>query len=352
MNFDYLKKLIEPYRPLKDINIVIVETNRIFHKFEAKDYDGQHPEIFDQLPPIYKDMCGLLPSDKKLKVLDFGCGTGFEAAQLLDNLENIELIYCYDISKEMLGICKRKLSDRSGGIFFINDIIEIPADMKFDILVTNSLLHHLPQPIETIEGLKKYLSDNCVYIMGHESSVRFYKNRSILKLNKLAMKKSFIRRVIKKAINIKRYPYYFRRIFNRGNDENGIYIANRIDIDNSDINSPYKSTAVDTVKAGLFEIVPTVNIINRLVDCYVPHDAVAAKEGHGFDFKNMELHGEWDLIYSKTYNFLKENVPFYKLSVEKKRKYELLEKEYPDDGLNFCCVWKRKKTSISQCDGQ
>ena len=325
MDLKYLEKSIEPYNPLKDTNTIIVETNKIFHKLDAKNYDNKHPEIFGQLPPIYKEMCKLLPNNKKLKILDFGCGTGFEATQLLNNLENIEILYCYDISDEMLGICKRKINNFK--IMFINSIDKIPNDIKFDVLITNSLLHHLPQPLETIHKLNKFLYNDCFYIMGHEPSVRYYKNGDIQKMYELNSKKERITAMkILKEMR-KTDPENFRKnLFHNVVDEN----------------DPYKLTAIETVAKGLFELIPSIGIIDKIVDCYVPHSSLTANAGIGFDFKDIELYGEWELVYSKTYNFLNNNIYYDKLSEEDKNRYRNLEEKYPDDGVSFCCVWKKR----------
>lgn len=324
MNLKHLEKYIAIYKPLKDINTIIIETNKIFHKFDAKYYDTKHPEIFEHLPLIYIEMCKLLPFDKKLRILDFGCGTGFEAIQLLNNLKNIELLCCYDISDEMLNICKQKI--KSNLIIFVNAVEKIPDDIEFNVLVTNSLLHHLPQPLETINHLNKFLSNDCFYIMGHEGSVRYYKNNDIQEINKNDSKKDLIiaiKNLRKRKIN----PDYFKE---------------NISIPIIEIDNPYSITAVETVDNGLFELLPPNDIIDKIVDCYVPHDILSANEGQGFDFKNIELYNEWKLIYSKTYNFLNNNIPYHKLNAEDKSKYDYLEEKYPDDGINFCCMWGKK----------
>lgn len=318
---------LEAYKPLKDKDAIIVEINRIFHKFDAQTYDKQHPEIFETLPPIYRDMCNFLPKQKALNVLNFGCGTGFEAGQLLSNVSNIDTLYCYDISTEMLQKCRQKypppITDGCS-IKYISDLSEIPADIKFDVLVTNSLLHHLPEPFETIDDLTKYMADDCHYIMGHEPSARFFKNTEVAKKVAELRKERFASKNLNRLLSFRNYPLYMKAILFPKTDS-------------------YRQTALESVKAGLFGVTPPRAVIGRIIDCNVPHNLESALNGIGFDFLNIPLNNEWDLLYSKTYNFTKNNAPYSKLIYKEQRLYDELFTQYPNDGLNFCCLWRKRE---------
>ena len=331
MNLNHLNEIIKAYKPLKDIDTIVIETNKIFHKYDAQNYDNEHPEIFEGLPPIYTAMCDLLPKDEALRVLNFGCGTGFEAGQLFNNVSNIEHMYCYDLSNEMLEKCKQKLNKWGKRITFCNNIKDIPNDALCNVLVTNSLLHHLPYPMQTIAELQKLLSANAFYIMGHEDSARYYNNKILTEYhneknnNVTSLKREgFLAKNIRRILTPGLWAYYIKTIFTREKNHGEI--------------SPYHPTALAVVEAGLFEIVPPIDVIIRLVDCHVPMGV----EGIGFDFKALGMEADWELIFSKTYNFLNDRTPFGKLSESDKKQYKLLEEQYPDDGLNFCCVWKRR----------
>ena len=329
MNLKHLEKMIKPYKPLHDFDTIVIETNKIFHSFDAKNYDEKHVIVFDRIPQLYKEMCSLLPKDKNLKILNFGCGTGLEASQLLKNLKNIEVIYCYDISEEMVNFCKVNLKKWEDKIVFLTNTEDIPKDIKFDVLLTNSLLHHLPKPIETINELEKYLSKDSFYIMGHEPSIRYFNNKEVEESLKIPIKPreySFVVRNLRRLVNVKHYPHYIKKLLR---------------IKPKERENSYTLTADIVVEKGLFEIQPPNQVIIRLIDCNVPENA---SEKSGFDFRNISLHNDWDLIYSKTYNFLSDEVPFRKMSKEDQKKYIELEEKYPDDGLNFCCLWKRKDT--------
>lgn len=80
----------------------------------------------------------LRPSNQRVKVLDFGCGT----AHLLDYIKRHELsniTYAgLDILEQSIAICKKKHSDRS---FYCCDILSSPDVVPvFDYIVMNGVL--------------------------------------------------------------------------------------------------------------------------------------------------------------------------------------------------------------------
>jgi hypothetical protein len=69
------------YQPLVPLPTLVEETNRIYHSFDAGNYDADHLEIRQLWPGLWIEMMQHLPVRGIWRVLDFGCGTGFEAAQ-------------------------------------------------------------------------------------------------------------------------------------------------------------------------------------------------------------------------------------------------------------------------------
>lgn len=323
MSFEQLSKQIEQYKPLKDIETIIVETNRIFHDVVSSRYDKIHSRAKGENAPIYTDMCKLLPTTGKLRILDFGCGTGFAAEQLIKALENIELLCCYDISDEMLEKCKQNITRNTkmggGGVLYVNNFDDMP-NVKFNVLVTNGVLHHLADPMGTIASLKQYISDDCYYIMGSEPNSRYYRNHELLELTKESRS-----RLLRLLQHLRKHPYSAIEILRR-------YVGT----------NQSEQTARKTVESGLFALKPSRNAIDRIVELRV-HRGTSSIDGGGFDFLSMSLHDEWELVFSKTFNFLGNRTPYYMSNKRERRKYTMLEAMYPSDGRNFCCVWKRKQ---------
>src|SRR5690606_17083508 len=139
-------------------------------RYEAKGYDQSHNEIKVQLPEVWRQMLGQalrIHGDRRLRVLDFGCGTGFEAQQLLDGVpaERIERLVCYDLSAEMLERCRKRLTGSNVDVVLTDSLKDLQSFSEpFDILMTNSLLHHLPDPLGTIAAYLPQLAADAIWL--------------------------------------------------------------------------------------------------------------------------------------------------------------------------------------------
>ncbi len=321
-NGNYIETLVEEYQPQLPVDQLVPEINRIYHSFEANIYDRHHPEIYEQLPLIWKEMSEKIsssPQSKSLRILDFGCGTGFEAQQLLQNLSatSIAGLTCYDPSPEMLEVCRAKISPLFPDALFCSSLEEavVSSNAPYTVLLTNSVLHHLPDATATINSLLPLLDARALWLAGHEPSLRFYKNSACVKnleayLTRNRWSPSGYTRILKQIIQRER--------------------------------EPYKKTAQEAVRMGLFKRKPSVRIIDRLVDFQVAHSTQEISRGRGFDFSVMEqnLQASWKLIWLKTYSFMG---PFYEGELKGywARSCEDLAARFPNDGANFCMVWQR-----------
>src|SRR6185295_67937 len=114
-NTEFMRELIAAYGPQLPTEQLVVRLNKLFHGLDAADYDKGHPEIAERLPTVWREMIDVATTEsvrKQWQILDFGCGTGFEATQLLQNIPQTRLagLTCYDPSPEMLAICRTKIS--------------------------------------------------------------------------------------------------------------------------------------------------------------------------------------------------------------------------------------------------
>jgi SAM-dependent methyltransferase len=308
----------DPQVPLESL---VEQVNKIFHSFAAKVYDCGHPEIFQELPPIWNEMIAKLPNANSLNVLDFGCGTGFEAELLLSELgHKVAKLTAYDPSAEMIAICKNRLQ-KYPQVAFCSQIEEAHSRGPFDLLLTNSLLHHLPNIVDTVGLLLPSLSCNSVWLAGHEPSARFYRNDECLKL--LEEYRRF--RKYSRWFDLFTYTTRLRMLLKR---------------------DPLTATAHVAYERGLFLKRPSQAVIDRIVDFHVPHSVDDVSNGSGLDVEKMQtwLQRDWILQWSKSYAFLGP-VPYSRAPNSWVKRARQLELHYPSDGANFCMVWQRKSCS-------
>ena len=104
---------------------------------------NEYDRYFGKSENDYKADCENLISnsgfdrDKKITVLDYGCGTGSHALQILKKT-NWEVI-CFDVSNEMLSVAEEKLKKYSNRIVLCSNINEV-FDKKFDLAYSLFLL--------------------------------------------------------------------------------------------------------------------------------------------------------------------------------------------------------------------
>ncbi len=319
-----IQKELQKYNPTLSLDELVVEVNKIYHSFEAEVYDQNHPEVMQQLPPIWKVMVDkFIKKNKDIYILDYGCGTGFESQQVINNVppDQLKHITLFDTSKEMLQKCKDKFKTYPFDVKFIceSDKIYSESDLKYNILLTNSLLHHLPQPFETIAKLEKFLADDCIWFCGHEPSKRFYQNEHCLSLLNEYRRARKVRLFLTPS-------HVLRKIKHELGFDTGIAAK----------------TAQECLKQGLFTERPKSAIIGLIVDYHVAHSREEAKTGRGFCFQEIEkeLARKWNLAWKTTYSFMGS---FYEGSLPEKwqQKCRDLAEKYPDDGANFSSVWTR-----------
>jgi SAM-dependent methyltransferase len=313
------------FGPSLPFDRLVEEVNRLYHDFEASSYELRHPEVFGQLPTLWKAMVELSVSTshpQTWRILDYGCGTGFEALQIVRLLPpgSVESITCIDQSPEMLRRCESSILSIVPHARFVLRPMDIPQERRgYNLLATNSLLHHLPEPDIVWRDLLPLLSTTAIWLAGHEPSRRFYMN-PYCRLVYSRFRRSYrLRRLL--APNT-----YAQRLARR--------LGASLD--------PAKATAVAAFRSGLFARLPSRHAIESLVDLHVPHSSHDAAIGQGFDFEQFqrELASHWALVWLRTYSFMG---PYLESALPSKWSSACrdLATRFPDDGANFCSVWRR-----------
>lgn len=100
-------------------------------------------------------------NNKKLKVLDIGCGNGNISNQLG---ELGHLVLGIDISEEAINVAKKK-NKLINVEFKAISAEELTVNEKFDVIVCSEVIEHLNNPELIIQALKKLLSEKGVLII-------------------------------------------------------------------------------------------------------------------------------------------------------------------------------------------
>ena len=116
-------------------------------------------------------------NEKKLNILDLGCGTGEFSKKIIKNLrvESIELI---DLSSEMIKISKSKIRNISSK-FNVNDFDYYKGYEKFDLIVSNMSLHWSLDIEKLCKSIASALKPGSIFIFSVPNSLSFMNIKNI-----------------------------------------------------------------------------------------------------------------------------------------------------------------------------
>ena len=160
---------------LEKLKELVIEKNIQLHASEAPIYEIIHPELFNwyHTKKCWEDIYYIfqeLSSKSEINVLDLGCGTGFLALKVLEKSNaNITAV---DLSHEMLNELEKKINpDKKGKIRLIRQEGETflqSNEMKFDLIMTSALLHHLVDFRKLIDLAIGHLTPNGILYIAYE----------------------------------------------------------------------------------------------------------------------------------------------------------------------------------------
>jgi len=147
--------VIEPLRRRYGVTCSLEEfhetVNIVFHDVESEVYDDVHRDMWLSLPKQFdllsSDVLKLVP-EGELIALDIGCGTGLSSELLLHTElgSRIRHLHLLDTSPKMLERSRQRLSGRGIQLEFQNGITsDVVASKAFDVILTCSVLHHIPE---------------------------------------------------------------------------------------------------------------------------------------------------------------------------------------------------------------
>lgn len=135
------------------------------HKIVAKEYDNVREKNpigrFYSLSWI-NNMLNDIPRDKRLKILDVGCGTGI-AYEVISNEFNSFGYVGIDLSDDMISVGRSRYP---GATLNVMDCEKLKfKDSSFDIVFARSILHHVPHPdIAASEMIRVVKKDGMIIV--------------------------------------------------------------------------------------------------------------------------------------------------------------------------------------------
>jgi ubiquinone/menaquinone biosynthesis C-methylase UbiE len=147
-----------------------IKLNASAHNAVAHAYDSKHSDIYNDIEQhrirqIVKDVVAGHAGTGEIHVLDFGAGTGNLTRCFLER--GCRVTAC-DVSAVSLDLLRAGMqSDRLGTLLLDGQILPV-RDHEFDLVVTYSVLHHVPDYLYAVKELIRVLKPGGQLYIDHE----------------------------------------------------------------------------------------------------------------------------------------------------------------------------------------
>jgi ubiquinone/menaquinone biosynthesis C-methylase UbiE len=298
--------------------------SNVYHEYESQLYDAMHPEVLEVADYWSACLQSIRPElPPAIEVLDIGAGTGFASEQVLKALgEQVSHLVCLDLSPGMIAKCKesvQRFTDRA--TFIVGDpTCLLNGSRKFDLVITNSVLHHLIDLPAFFNIIVRVLRPGGIYVAGHEPSSDFYSNAELYRWTQVYRRWRRLRRLVNPE------PY-----------------LNRLKV-RPKKQSLEQLTCKELMRRGVIKAPLPMGIIRQLVDIHVPPASPETPfwGEQGFNARDLcqKFLPSFEISYVVTYPHIKDARtrmgPVWSL-IDK-----MLARKYPASGANFMMAVKRK----------
>ena len=161
---------------------LVLRVNELFHDLEGAEYANVHPEIFEAEGRRWDRLLDrfVARAMHPMHCIDVGCGTGFVSERVMRIMHSGDSLICADISETMLNVCRKKFDGNERGIAIDmlklhDESISLP-DAVADLVVLNSVLHHVPNAQRFLSELTRVLKPGGLLMIGHEPNCRFWQS--------------------------------------------------------------------------------------------------------------------------------------------------------------------------------
>jgi SAM-dependent methyltransferase len=146
--------------------------NVTFHEFESEVYDREHADMWESLPSqfalLVDDWMGSDPAvPGEIRLLDIGCGTGLATASILRTRvgTRVKSVHLVDTSPSMLRRASQRASQWNVAATYQEGLLDsVPGEGRFDMIVTCSVLHHIPHLPPFLNTVRKLQADGGVFL--------------------------------------------------------------------------------------------------------------------------------------------------------------------------------------------
>ena len=143
----------------------ILEPEVMDDEQEASEYDQMD---FTEVNTDFATVASKLVNQEQIKVLDIGTGTA-RIPIILSNLQPQWQITGVDLAPSMLKLAEENIAQAGKSEFIsicLMDGKTMPfADHSFDLVMSNSLVHHIPNPLDLLREIDRVVKINgCILI--------------------------------------------------------------------------------------------------------------------------------------------------------------------------------------------
>lgn len=142
----------------RELEPEVMDTHEEAHGYDAMDHVEPNRAFVDRLKQL----------GAHGKMIDLGCGPGDIPIMVAHALPE-SAVFGIDLSRNMLDIAHAKLKKESLGDrveFHLADVKDLPFEAdRFDVVFSNTILHHIPEPIDMLREAWRVLKPDGVLLI-------------------------------------------------------------------------------------------------------------------------------------------------------------------------------------------
>jgi 2-polyprenyl-3-methyl-5-hydroxy-6-metoxy-1,4-benzoquinol methylase len=146
--------------------------NVTFHEFESEVYDREHASMWESLPRqfalLVDDWLAAGPAPPAaIRLLDIGCGTGLATDSVLRTRVGaaVESVHLLDTAPSMLRRASERACQWKVPVTRQEGLLDsVSGEKRFDLIVTCSVLHHIPHLEPFLKTVRKLQADGGVFL--------------------------------------------------------------------------------------------------------------------------------------------------------------------------------------------